>query len=593
MDEQPPNPVLPERIGRYSVKRLLGRGAQGAVLLAHDEDLDRQVALKLLHRDPARTPGCLVDEARIVSRLQHPNIVTLFDVGRHGSLDYLVFEYIDGLPLKAVIEEQGALPLARCVILMSQILAGIAYLHEHGIIHRDLKPANILIAKDGVPKVMDFGISVLREAPSGSTATNVAGTLRYMSPEPFMGLAPCPASDVFGLASIFYEMLAGKRLYAADTADEIIAQIVRGRPLDRHTAGLDIDPQLMEVLSRASQRALAARYADARAMKDDLDKYRLPRPGNVEAEQTHSSVAFLIRRMSHQRGFSSLSQYTGELLDITSAESGASANRLVNILAKDIALTQRVLTLANSAYYGKTEITALARAIVLLGIDQVRTCIVSALLENEFEAGSPALREGMVMSFHSAVFANLLASVFGIERRADAFTCGMFHDLGRLLAIHYFPDEYRAIEEHATKSGCDLLTASRTVLGLAFHELGAGVAVHWRLGGNVVAAMQPLPRGVVAAASDDSGRLQRCAGYACAVSQVIATHEPGEAREAALLELNQRIMAAATLTEAELAPALREAAKLTRNYVSMLRVDPSTSVGMARLAGLEQLSGAA
>jgi len=593
MDEKPKNLVLPERIGRYAVKQLLGRGAQGAVILAHDDELDRQVALKLLHRDPARIPGCLVDEARIVSRLQHPNIVTLFDVGRHGPIDYLVFEYIDGHPLKAVIEDQGALPLSRCVILMSQILAGVAYLHEHGIIHRDLKPANILIAKDGVPKVMDFGISVLRETSSMSTMTNAAGTLRYMSPEPFLGLAPRPASDVFALASIFYEMLVGQRLYAADSADAIIAQITSGAPLDRIAMGLDVDAQLVEVLSRASQRSLAARYADARAMKDDLDKYRLPRPDAITEQQAHSSVAFLIRRMSHQRGFSSLSQYTSELLDITSAESGASASRLVNILAKDIALTQRVLTLANSAYYGKTEITALARAIVLLGIDQVRTCIVSALLDNEFEAGSPVLREGMVMSFHSAVLANLLASRFGIERRADAFTCGMFHDLGRMLAIHYFPDEYQAIADHAAKQNCDTLTASRAVLGLAFHELGAGVAAHWRLGRNVAAAMQPLPRGVVAAAADESGRLQRCAAYACAVSRVIAANEPGEARDAALSDLAERIAPAASLTQTDTSSALSEAAQLTRNYLSMLRIDAATSASLARLTGFEQLSGAA
>ena len=183
-------PVLPQRIGRYDIVRLLGRGGQGIVMLARDPELDRQVAIKLLRHDIDHIEGELASEARIVSRLQHPNIVTLHDVGTYNGSNYLVFEYIDGASLKALIEAKGALPVHKCVILMSQILAGVAYLHENNIIHRDLSPANILISRDGVPKVTDFGLAKLTDSEHRLTQDHARmGTIEYMPPEQFRDAA--------------------------------------------------------------------------------------------------------------------------------------------------------------------------------------------------------------------------------------------------------------------------------------------------------------------------------------------------------------------------------------------------------------------
>ncbi|MEQ8233284.1 MAG: protein kinase [Gammaproteobacteria bacterium] len=587
-------PALPERIGRYDILRLLGRGGQGIVMLARDGELDRQVAIKLLRRDPDRTEGTLASEARIVSRLQHPNIVTLHDVGTFQGCNYLVFEYIDGDSLKALIEADGALPLDRCVILMSQILAGVAYLHENNIIHRDLSPANILINRDGVPKVTDFGISVLHDLASAETETNAAGTLRYMAPEPFLDLFQTPASDVFTLAVIFYEMLTGRRLFDGDTANTIINGILHGEPLDAIAVGGAVDARVVRVLNRATQRRLDDRYPTAREMKTELDEFRLPRGDAAgTATQDHSTVAFLLRRMTHAKGFSSLSRHVGQLLEITAEDSLTPATRLVNIIAKDVTLTQRVLTMANSAFYGRSEIADLPRAVVLLGIEQMRSCIISALLESEFEAGSAALRDALTVSFHSAVVARSIAAGCGLRNRAEAFTCAMFHDLGRLLTMHYFGEEHAAILAHAVRVHSDELTASRHVLGIAYHELGAAVGRHWKLGELIVGAMRPLPRGEVAPSDDDAARMAVCAAYANAVSRAIADHADAGQRDEVFAELARKTGSVLALDPADFSAALQDAAEVTANYARMIGISATSSAVVARLTARNALAGAA
>ncbi|MCP5201364.1 MAG: protein kinase [Gammaproteobacteria bacterium] len=584
---------LPERVGRYEIERLLGRGAQGAVLLARDAELDRSVALKLLKRDPHNEPGTLVSEARIVSRLQHPNIVTLHDVGNYNGCNYLVFEYIEGLSLKALIDNEGALPFARCVILMSQILAGVAYLHEHDIIHRDLSPANILISRDGVPKVTDFGISVLRQSLDPNTDSSAAGTLRYMAPEAFLEQPPSQAVDVFTLASIFYEMLTGRRLFDGDGPGDIINEIMHGPAVDMSARGFDVDARIARIIEQASRRDPATRYPSAREMKNELDAFRLPRQENDPDADVHSTVEFLLRRMSFKRGFSSLSQHVGQLLEIASEDSLAPAERLVNIIAKDVTLSQRVLTMANSAYYGKGEITALGRAIVLLGLDQVRMCIIGVLLENEFEAGSTLLRQAMALSFHSAALAKALAPAFGIRSRPEAFSCAMFHDLGRLLTIHYFGEEHAEILDRAARLHCDELTASRQVLGIAYHELGAAVGLQWKLGPTLVGAMKPLPRGVAEMPATEAERQRLCAGFANAVSRIRYEHDSPDYRDVMLADVAHRVGPVACLDPAEFDAALRESAALTAQYARLLRIPVEDGSGIARLVTTENWAGAA
>lgn len=584
--------ILPERIGRYAIDGLLGKGGQGVVLLAHDRELDRHVAVKLLKPSVAHEEGALAREARIVSQLQHPNIVTLFDVGTYNGIHYLVFEYIDGETLADRIEAHGKLEPSECVIKMSQVLAGVAYLHENDIVHRDLSPSNIMITKDGIPKVTDFGLSVLKQAQQAPEA--ISGTLRYMAPEPFMEAPSGPYSDVFTLGSIFFEMLTGTPLFDATTPGAIIESIINGIPIDLSEYGVEVDKLVAKVLTTASTAESKKRFPDARAMKLALDEYRIPRdevksgpPGK------HSTVDFLIRRMSFKQGFSSLSQHVTELLKITSDDSVAPAERIVNIIAKDITLTQRILTMANSAYYGNAEINALARAVVLLGIDQVRMCITSALMENEFELGATELREAMLKSFHSAIFAKAIARSCGIRNGADAFTCAMFHDLGRTLTIHYLEDEFNAIIERTRSLHSDELTESREILGVAYYELGIGVATHWKFAATIVDSMRPLPRGIIEKPESDAERLRICAAYANTVSRTVMDYDDIETRDIALEHLNERAVEAFAPPPEDFNGALMEAAELTQQYARLIKVDPDESERAERLVAFTHLAGAA
>lgn len=587
----PRKQVLPESIGRYTVERLLGKGGEGVVLLARDNELDRLVAIKLLKPSATENEGVLAGEARIVSRLQHPNIVTLHDIGTYHRMSYLVFEYIDGESLRARIDRGGALPFSEAVVMMSQILAGVAYLHENDVVHRDLSPGNILLTGDNVPKVTDFGLSVLRQA---QPQDEVTGTLRYMAPEPFAHLPGGSHSDVYTLASIFFEMLTGRRRFDQPSPGAIIEAILSEGAIDADALGMVVDAKILDVLKEASARDPVLRFRHARAMKNALDQYRLPRAGHdnvVHAD--HGTVDFLMRRMSVKRGFSALSQHINELLEITSDESTAPASRLVNIIAKDITLTQRVLTMANSAFYGKTEITALARAVTMLGVEQVRMCVTSALLENEFELGSPELREALLQSFHSAVLARGLAGPFNITNRADAFTCGLFNQLGRTLTIHYFPEEFSAVVQRAERLHSDELTESRAVLGVAYHELGAGIGARWKLSDAIISGMRPLSRGDLAPATDDNERLQNCAAFANAISRIVATADSSEDCGLALQDLLERATPMVSIDMAQLHGHLDEAAQLTRQYARLLKLGAQVSAGCVRLQEAPPLAGAA
>jgi eukaryotic-like serine/threonine-protein kinase len=585
--------VLPTSIGRYAIDRLLGKGGQGVVLLADDRELGRKVAIKLLKPSDAYEEGTLSREARIVSRLQHPNIVTLHDVGTYNRMHYLVFEYIEGESLESRLRTSGRFTPAESVITMSQILAGVAYLHENDIVHRDLSPPNILISTNGIPKVTDFGLSVLQQQFHPSSA-GVSGTLRYLSPEPFNEQPSGPHSDVFTLASILFEMLTGKRRFDAAAPDKIIRAITEADAIEIGAVDVEVDPIVANVLKCASARAVSDRYPNARAMKIALDKYRIPRDGSGDtATGDNTTVDFLIRRMSFKRGFSSLSQHITELLKLTADDSLAPAERLVNIIAKDITLTQRILTMANSAYYGNAEINALSRAVVLLGVAQVRMCITSALLENEFELGSAGLREAMLKSFHSAVFAKEIGRSCKIRNGADAFTCAMFHDLGRTLTIHYLSDEFDAIVERARRMHTDELTESRQVLGVSYHEVGIGVGTHWKFADTIIASMRPLPRGLVGKPGSDNERLAACAAYANAVSRVVMDHGEAETRDIALEHLNERVSPAFSLRADDFSHALEQASRLTAQYARLIRIAPEESATAQRLLAFMPLAGAA
>jgi serine/threonine protein kinase len=503
-------------ISRFRVLRVLGQGGEGVVYLAADPKLGREVAIKTL--TVGRAPEQLLDAARTVSTLSHPNIVPVFEVGMHEDRPFVVFEYVDGETLADLLEADGALTMARAVVMMSQILAGVAHVHASGVLHGDLKPANILIGANGIPRVTDFGIS--RRAHSAAVESVSAGTIRYMAPECFSQGRADYRADVFALGLIFHEMLSGEPVI---TGKNRFAQIHQVKHLSAQPPSAK-NPRIAQEIDTIVLKALAkdplARYDDAKAMKLELDRFRVPAANEARvdiAEQPlHSTVEFLLRRMAHKSDFPALSASFSRINQISAMGDEASTKALSDLILRDFALTQKLLRVANSAAFGAGKITKVSQAITLLGLAQLRSVATGMMLagRNIPERQSAAIAAELTDAFVAGVISRNIGRMIGLAAVEELFICGMFSRLGQLLSMYYLGDEYQEIESRMKINAEDCAVASRAVLGISCEQLAAAVARKWNFPEVIVDSMAPLPAGELAAGSEESKRMWHCAGYA-------------------------------------------------------------------------------
>jgi serine/threonine protein kinase len=266
--------LQPGTIGRYQVARLLGRGGMSEVYLARDPVLERDVAVKLIagELDDQTAQRRLVREARAAGRLQHPNIVTIFDAGEHEGRPYIAMEYVCGETLRSVIQQKAPLSLARKLELIEGACAGLAHAHRAGVVHLDIKPDNLMLDESGVVKVLDFGIARVLQGEALATR-HIVGTLRYMSPEQIAGEPLDRRSDVFSLGCSLFELLAYEPAYAGSTK-EIVTRIAIG-PVPRLLDAIpDIDPRLDAIVSRAMALEPSARFDDLDELRGELARLR-------------------------------------------------------------------------------------------------------------------------------------------------------------------------------------------------------------------------------------------------------------------------------------------------------------------------------
>jgi serine/threonine protein kinase len=267
-----PLPVPGESLGSYHILAEAGAGAMGQVYRALDTRLEREVALKVLPpyfaRDSERVTRFRV-EARAASALNHPNIVTIYDIGEAADTLFIATEWIDGATLRERIAV-GQLPFEDMVDIAKQCAAGLGPAHRAGIIHRDIKPQNIMIRSDGLVKLLDFGLARMDGAAGGSpTATasgTVLGTPRYMSPEQAKGQKLDARTDVFSLGVVLYEMAHGHPAFPGDTAAEVFAELLSPSPVAASSSGSGLDP----VRTKALQKDPEKRYQTIDALAEDL-----------------------------------------------------------------------------------------------------------------------------------------------------------------------------------------------------------------------------------------------------------------------------------------------------------------------------------
>ena len=264
------------RLGRYEILEELGRGAMGIVYKGLDPKLDRLTAIKTIRftddfdeDQAAKIREQFYREAEVVAKLSHPNIVTIYDVGEDLDLSYLAMEYLEGESLETYARKEQLLTIRKTIDVTAQVCDALGYAHSHGIVHRDIKPANIMILKNGLVKVTDFGIA--RATASSKTRTGVIkGTPYYMSPEQISGMKVDGRSDIFSLGIVFYQLLTGELPFGGENLAAIMYQITTVDPEPPTKYNPKIYKAAVAILNRALEKSLESRYQKAQQMGDHL-----------------------------------------------------------------------------------------------------------------------------------------------------------------------------------------------------------------------------------------------------------------------------------------------------------------------------------
>jgi eukaryotic-like serine/threonine-protein kinase len=271
--------------GKYEIEREIGRGGMATVYLARDLKHHRQVAVKVLNAELGALLGVerFLSEIRVTAKLQHPNLLPLFDSGDVGGQPFYVMPYVDGESLRSRLDREKQLPVSEAVRIAAAVATGLDYAHRQGVIHRDLKPENVLL-QDGQPIVADFGIALALSKAGGERVTQTGlslGTPHYMSPEQATGDRALDArSDIYALGAVSYEMLTGDPPHAGNSAQAIIAKVLTEKPMPLRAIRETIPVHVEYAVERALAKVPADRWSSAREFGDALEG-RLPLAGQV------------------------------------------------------------------------------------------------------------------------------------------------------------------------------------------------------------------------------------------------------------------------------------------------------------------------
>ncbi|MDM4765944.1 serine/threonine protein kinase [Pelomonas sp. SE-A7] len=567
--------TLPPEIGRFRLLRRLGEGAQATVWLAHDPRLDRDVALKLLRPG---TDQSSVDqwlhEARAVSRLNHSNIVPVFEADVQDGKPYLVFEYVAGETLGERLRDKGRMTARDAVEMVLGVLDALQTAHAAGVVHRDLKPSNILIDAKGRPRVMDFGIAA-RVSDAGKPQ-RIVGTPGYISPEAARGEAPAPVMDVFAAAVMLAEMLSGLRLNSDPDPWKAVRRVTEQELQLPTGLAADVDDALRAIVQRGLARDGKSRWPTAKAMHEALVEWLHPTAQAASDGGDMAALEFLLRRMRHKSDFPAMSDSITRIQRLTASENESLAN-LSNEILKDVALTHKLLRMVNTAHFshaGGGSISTVSRAAALIGFAGIRNLALSLIVLERMEnkAHAQQLREEFLRSLMAASLARELAP--NSRESEEAFLCAMFQTLGRSLTEFYFPEEAQQVrrlvraERQNNAPPVSETTASIQVLGLSYEQLGLGVARQWGLP-EVLQRSMRRPEGEPPTKLLDSPveRHRWLARAANDVADLILQSDPAEAH-AKVRAMAQRYARALGVT----ADAFDQAADQARQKLSQLAV---------------------
>jgi len=572
-------------LDRFEIIEELGRGSQGIVYLARDPQLERNVAIKTFHNSNDFTVAkqSLLKEARNISKLQHPNILTLFEAGEANGQTYLVFEYIDGASLNKFLNYKGKLSIELALDIMIPILDAVNYAHERGIIHRDLTPSNIIISNSTKPKLMDFGIAdVLGRQPADDS---IVGSMKYLSPEQCESKSPAPESDIFSLGLILIELLTGKPVITGDNHFTMINQIVN----EAIHIPDDIAPAVQEVLKKALNKDISERYHSAAEMREELQNYLnniRPELTEVNSDDKDSTLQFLLRRMRHKKDFPVMPQQISEIASSTNDRSDSSANMLANKILRNYSLSTKLLRLVNSPAYGQYggRISTVSRAVVILGFKEVRMAAMGLMLFDHLQnqQQSQMIKESSLNSMMSGSIARELATELDVEDTEETYICSMFHQFGKLLTMFYFPEEANIIESNIQRKKVSENQASTEVLGLSYEELGIGVAKAWHLPSPIMRSMKTIETNEVPVALTEDDKNIQLSNFSNELCNIIQ-NKPSETFNTSIRQLLDRYSNSIDMTPKQLNGFISNAVNHVHDYANIFNLKVADSKFMKNM----------
>ncbi|WP_186297745.1 serine/threonine protein kinase [Sedimenticola selenatireducens] len=518
------------KIGRFEVKEKLGAGNQGTVYRCIDSELHRSVAIKLLDRQMSgvsNSVDSLLSEARAISQIQHPNIVSLFDVGHDKKRPYLVFEYVKGELLSDRMK-RNKLTLQESLDILVGILSGIDQVHRKGIVHRDLKPANIILNGEGTPKIMDFGIARIITGTSNPDV-ELTGTPRYMAPEYIVEGKVSPQADVFALGAIFYELLTGRVAFDAPDQQTLLKHIRDSAVVNPSELNSEIGQPLDAIVQKALEKEPDQRFSNAGEMLVAISEYRKSDDENTGLA-TKGTVDFLLRRMQHKSDFPVLSESIRTLNRLT-ASNDKGMDQLASIIIRDFALASKILKVVNSAYYSHFagRIGTISRAIVVLGIQTIRSIAASLIffehLHNKTQVVK--LKNEIAAAIFSATLARQAAEDAELEHVEEGFLCGMLHTLGKILVTYYLNDESEEILRLVKMESIPQAKAEQRVLGMSFQDVGVAIAEQWNFPSTITHGMVKVDPASPGELKKSDVKLRLIANFANEATRIIGESSDG------------------------------------------------------------------
>ena len=594
------DPARPALLGRFELRRILGQGAQSVVWLAFDPRLEREVAIKLMKVGEGANVTAIpqwLQEARHVSRLSHPHIVPVFEADVQDLHPYLVFEYVPGQTLADVLAARGVMPAVEAADLMVNVLDALVAAHAAGVIHRDVKPSNVLVDESGRARVMDFGIATpVQDKHPDADRPAYTGTPGYMAPEVAQGQAATAAVDVFSAGLVLAEMLAGQPLVAERDPYRAIYRVLHEPLTLPDKLGPDVDDTLRAIVLRAIARDPLQRHPGAQAFRDALVAWSAKASGagghqNTESgqAQVNSTLAFLLQRMRHTSDFPAMSDSVARIQGVANSDT-ESLSSLTNEILKDVALTNKLLRLVNSAHYARAggSIRTVSRAVSLVGFNGIRNMALGLVLLEHMQDKSHAgvLKDEFVRCLMAGSIADALCTLAGESE--EAFIGAMFQNLGRLLAEFYFPDEARKVRAmvNATRQPVSEPRAATQVLGIDFETLGVGVAKVWGLPDSIQRCMRkPGGNPPTKAPTDARERLRWISAAANDIADHIL-HGGAKEVEARVAQTAQHYASSLGFTEDEMSARTLSGRKTLAELARAMQLQVLPGSGAAKLLKL-------